>query len=123
MEELAEMISQGWAAVRQLLQRLFPLGCVLVPAVSVPKAQRFAVIPGDDGPRRIAPLDWNLLEKVLRQWSPIALVSRAKWRLVMIAPRLQCIGHIPGAAAVGVVNLDIPPGRKSALLMRAISYQ
>lgn len=72
----------------------------------MPKAQRFVVIPGDDGPRWIAPLDWNLSQKVLRQWSPIARTSRAKWRLAMIAHRLQCIGHIPGAAVIGVANLD-----------------
>ncbi|HWV41278.1 hypothetical protein, partial [Pseudorhodoplanes sp.] len=78
----------------------------MVPSASVPKAQRFVVIPGDDGPRWIAPLDWNLSEKVLRQWSPIARASRAKWRLAMIAHRLQCIRHIPGAAVIGIANLD-----------------
>ncbi len=89
-----------------LMQRLLPPGCTLVPAASVPMSQRFVVIPGDDGPRWIAPLDWNLSEKVLRQWSPIARASRAKWRLAMIAHRLQCIGHIPGATVIGVANLD-----------------
>jgi len=98
--------AKGGAPVQSLLQRVFPPGCTVVPAASVPKAQRFVVIPGDDGPRWIAPLDWNLSEKVLRQWSPIARISRAKWRLAMIAHRLQCIGHIPGAAVIGVANLD-----------------
>lgn len=89
-----------------LLKRLFPPGCELVPAASVPKAQRFVIIPGDDGPRWIAPLDWSLSEKVLRQWLPIGRASRAKWRLAMIAHRLQCIGHIPGATVIGVAGLD-----------------
>lgn len=92
--------------MQPLLERLFPPGCEIVAAASVPKSHRFVVIPGDDGPRWIAPLDWNLSEKVLRQWSPIARASRAKWRLAMIAHRLRCIGHIPGAAVVGVANLD-----------------
>lgn len=92
--------------MESLIQRLFPPGCLVVPSASVPKAQRFVVIPGDDGPRWIAPLDWNLSEKVLRQWSPIARASRAKWRLAMIAHRLQCIRHIPGATVIGIANLD-----------------
>jgi hypothetical protein len=93
-------------ALEALLSRIFPPGCTIVPAGSVPESQRFIVIPGQDGPRWIAPLAWCYSETVLRQWSPINPVSRAKWRAVLVANRLRCIDRIPGTAVIGIANLD-----------------
>ena len=94
------------SAVETLVSRIFPPGCKVVPARSVPDAQRFIVIAGFDGPRWIAPLAWAYSEKVLRQWSPINPVSRAKWNTAMLAHRLGCLDRIPGTTTVGIANLD-----------------
>ena len=72
----------------------------------MPQVQRFVVIPGEDGPRWIAPLAWKLSGKVLGQWSPINPLSRAKWRVAMAAHRLHCIDRIPGTTVIGIANLD-----------------
>jgi hypothetical protein len=93
-------------ALEALLSRILPPGCTIVPAKSVPESQRFIIIPGQDGPRWIAPLAWSNSETVLRQWSPINPVSRAKWRAVLVAHRLGCIDRIPGTAVIGIANLD-----------------
>lgn len=93
-------------AVEELVTRIFPPGCKIVSARSVPEAQRFVVIPGEDGPRWIAPADWHLSREVLRQWSPITPLSRAKWRIVMAAHRLHCLGRVRGAKVVGIANLE-----------------
>lgn len=89
-----------------LLSRIFPPGCSIVAASSVPESQRFVVISGKDGIRWIAPLSWPYAETVLRQWSPINPVSRAKWRAVLIAHRLRCVDRIPGTTVIGIANLD-----------------
>jgi hypothetical protein len=94
------------SVVETLVRRIFPPGCEVVPATSVPAAQRFVVISGVDGPRWIAPLSWEHSKAVLRQWSPITPLSRAKWHATMVAYRLRYIDHIPGAAVLGIANLD-----------------
>jgi hypothetical protein len=103
------------SAVEGLADRIFPPGCEIVPAKSVPEAQRFVVIPGLDGPRWIAPLAWDRSEKVLRQWSPINPLSRAKWRAAMVAHRLGYIDRIPGTAVIGIANLDYSHWHKMGL--------
>lgn len=102
-------------AVETLVRRVFPPDCEIVPAGSVPEAQRFVLISGDDGPRWIAPLTWGLSQKVLRQWSPINSLSRAKWRIAMVAHRFHCIERIPGAVVIGVANLDYSAWSKMGL--------
>jgi hypothetical protein len=92
--------------VEALVRRIFPPGCEIAPAGSVPELQRFVVIPGGGGPRWIAPVAWQFSEQVLRQWSPISALSRAKWRVAMAAHRLRCSDRIPGAAIIGIANLD-----------------
>jgi hypothetical protein len=72
----------------------------------VPEAQRYVVIPGQDGPRWIAPIDWSLSKAVLQQWTPIDPVSRAKWRAVLMAHRVGCIERIPNTVVIGLANLD-----------------
>lgn len=94
------------SAVEALVSRIFPPGCEIVPARSVPEAQRFVIIPGGDGPRWIAPVVWDYSGEVLRQWSPINPLSRAKWRAAMFAHRLGYIDRIPGTKTIGVANLD-----------------
>jgi hypothetical protein len=89
-----------------LLNRIFPPGCTIVAANSVPESQRFVAISGQDGLRWIAPLAWPYAETVLRQWSPINPVSRAKWRAVLVAHRLRCVDRIPGTTVIGIANLD-----------------
>ena len=93
-------------AVDALVKRIFPPGSEIAPALSLPEAQRFVVISGIDGPRWIAPLSWEVSEKVLRQWSPINPLARAKWRAAMVAHRLHLIDRIPGMAVIGIANAD-----------------
>jgi hypothetical protein len=101
--------------VETLVKCIFPPGCEIVPARSVPETQRFVVIPGEDGPRWIAPVNWEVSEKVLRQWSPISPLSRAKWRIAMAAHRFRCLGRIRGASIIGVANLDLAAWSKMGL--------
>lgn len=90
-----------------LLRRILPCEFTLMPPGSVPSERRFVVIPGLDGPRWIAPLDWSMAAPVLQQWSPIDPVSRAKWRAVLMAYRLGCIERIPGTTVIGLSHLDL----------------
>jgi hypothetical protein len=106
-------------AVEALVKRIFPPGCEIVPARSVPEVQRFVVIPGEDGPRWIAPVSWGLSQKVLRQWSPINPMSRAKWRIAMVAHCLHCIDRIPGTSVIGIANLDCSAWSKMSLTSSA----
>jgi hypothetical protein len=92
--------------VEALVSRIFPPGCEIVPARSVPAAQRFVIIPGGEGPRWIAPAVSDYSGEVLRQWSPINPLSRAKWRAAMIAHGLGYIERIPGIRTIGIANLD-----------------
>jgi hypothetical protein len=101
--------------VETLVRRIFPPGCEIAPARSVPESQRFVVIPGEDGPRWIAPVNWAISEKVLRQWSPITPLSRAKWRIAMAAHRFRCLGRMRGASVIGIANLDLAAWQKMGL--------
>jgi hypothetical protein len=102
-------------AVETLVRHIFPPGCEIVSARSVPENQRFVVIPGEDGPRWIAPVKWEISEKVLRQWSPITPSSRVKWRIAMAAHRLGCLDRFRGAAVIGIANLDLASWSKMGL--------
>jgi hypothetical protein len=90
-----------------------------VPAASVPEAQRYVVIPGQDGPRWIVPVDWSLSKAVLQQWTPINPVSRAKWRAVLMAHRLGCIERIPNTTVIGLANLDFSDWHRRGLTRSA----
>lgn len=105
--------------MRELLGRIFPAGCEIVPAASVSEAQRYVVIPGQDGPRWIAPVDWSLAKAVLQQWTPIDPVSRAKWRAVLMAHRLGCIERIPNTVVIGLNNLDFSDWHRRGLTRSA----
>lgn len=107
------------SAVETLVSRIFPPGCEIVPARSVPEAQRFIVIPGGEGPRWIAPLAWAHSEKVLRQWSPINPMSSAKWHAAMLAHRLGYLDRIPGTTTIGIANLDYSYWHKMGLARSA----
>lgn len=105
--------------MQELLSRIFPAGCEVVPAAAVPEAQRFVVIPGQDGPRWIAPLSWALSKDVLQQWTPINPVSRAKWRAVLMAHRLGCIERIPNTTVIGLANLNFSDWQRRGLTRSA----
>lgn len=98
-----------------LITRVFPAGCEIAPAHAVPPSQRFAIIPGGDGPRWIMPVACRHSEKVLRQWSPLGALARAKWRIAMTAHRLNRIAWVPRTVIVGVANFDPSSWRKAGL--------
>jgi len=102
--------------VEGLLRRILPCEFRLVPPRSVPPERRFVVIPGLDGPRWIAPLMWPISAPILRQWSPIDPVSRAKWRAVVMAYRLGCIERIPGTMVVGLSDIDFSTWHRLGLI-------
>lgn len=105
--------------VQALVDRIFPAGCKIVPAASVPEVQRYVVISGQDGPRWIAPVDWSLSKTALQQWTPIDPVSRAKWRAVLMAHRLGCIERIPNTVVIGLANLDFSDWHRRGLTRSA----
>lgn len=105
--------------VEALLRHILPCACRVVSAGSVPPERRFVVIPGLDGPRWIAPLDWQAAAPILQQWSPIDPVSRAKWRAVLMAYRLGCIERIPGTMVIGVSDLDLSAWQRLGLISSA----
>lgn len=85
----------------------------------MPETQRYVVIPGQDGPRWIAPVDWSLSKAVLQQWTPINPVSRAKWRAALMAHRLGCIERIPNTVVIGLANLDFSDWHRRGLTRSA----
>jgi hypothetical protein len=69
-----------------------------------PKESLYWVIPGKKGePRWILPDDPTNTFGFLGQWRPYEFLSRAKWKLLMIAYRGKRLGCVPGVVPLHII--------------------